>query len=132
MSQPYEDPAQKTAFSFGLHHVQLALPPNGEDACREFYVGVLGLTEIQKPAVLAARGGLWVRADRLEIHLGVEADFKPQKKAHPGLLVSDLDALAQRLAEHDWPLTWDDAFPGMRRFYTEDNNGNRLEFLQPK
>lgn len=132
MSQPYEDPAQTTEFHFGLHHVQLALPPNGEDACRAFYVGVLGLTEIQKPPILAARGGLWVRADRLEIHLGAEADFKPQKKAHPGLLVSDLDALAQRLAKHDWPLTWDDAFPGMRRFYTEDNNGNRLEFLQPK
>lgn len=112
--------------------MQLALPPNGEDACREFYVGVLGLTEVQKPPVLALRGGLWVRADRLEIHLGVEADFKPQKKAHPGLLVSDIDALAQRLTEHDWPLAWDDDFPGMRRFYTEDNNGNRLEFLQPK
>lgn len=132
MTQRYEDSAQTTAFDFGLHHVQLALPPNGEDACREFYVGVLGLTEVQKPPVLAARGGLWVRADRLEIHLGVEADFKPQKKAHPGLLVSDIDALAQRLTEHDWPVVWDDDFPGMRRFYAEDNNGNRLEFLQPK
>ena len=132
MTQPYEHPAANTAFHFGLHHVQLALPPGGEDACRDFYVGVLGLTEVQKPAALAARGGLWVRADALEMHLGVEPDFKPQKKAHPGLLVSDLDALAQRLAEHDWPLTWDDTFPGMRRFYTEDNNGNRLEFLQPE
>lgn len=131
MSQPYSDTATTTPFDFGLHHVQLALPPGGEDACRDFYVGVLGLTEVQKPPVLAARGGLWVRADRLEIHLGVEDDFRPQRKAHPGLLVSDIDALAQRLLDCDWPVTWDDNFPGMRRFYTEDNNGNRLEFLQP-
>ena len=107
-----------------------ALPPGAEDACRDFYVGVLGLTEVEKPAVLAARGGLWVRADALEIDLGVDEGFTPQRKAHPGLLVTDIDALAQRLRDHDWPLTWDDNFPGMRRFYTEDNNGNRLEFLQ--
>ncbi len=131
MKQPYEDPAQTTTLGFGLHHVQVALPPGGEEACRAFYVGVLGLTEVQKPPALAARGGLWVRADGLEIHLGVEADFAPQRKAHPGIVVSDLDSLARRLTEHDWPVTWDDAFPGMRRFYTADNHGNRLEFLQP-
>ena len=131
MKQAYGDPASTTSLNFGLHHVQLALPPNGEDACRDFYVGILGLTEVDKPPVLAARGGLWVRADQLEIHLGVEEDFKPQKKAHPGLIVTDLDALAQRLHDHAWPVTWDDNFPGMRRFYTEDNFGNRLEFLQP-
>lgn len=131
MDQPYDEPAMTTPFNFGLHHVQLALPPHGEDACRDFYVGLLGLTEVSKPPVLAARGGLWVRADQVEIHLGVDEDFTPQKKAHPGLVVSDIDALTQRLHDHDWPLTWDDNFPGMRRFHTEDNVGNRLEFLQP-
>lgn len=69
---------------------------------------------------------------QLEIHLGVEAGLKPQKKADPGLLVCDIDALAQRLTEHDWPSVWGDDFPGMRRYCTENNNGNRLEFLQPK
>ncbi len=118
--------------TYGLHHVQLALPPGGEDACRAFYVGVLGLTEVAKPPVLAARGGLWVRADELELHLGVEEDFRPQRKAHPGILVTDLDALAERLKRHGSPVAWDDAFPGMRRFYTEDPSGNRLEFLQPR
>lgn len=132
MTQPYASSPTATAFGFGLHHVQLALPPGGEDACRRFYVDVLGLTEVQKPPVLAARGGLWVRADALEIHLGVEEGFAPQKKAHPGLLVSDIDAVAARLTEHGWPLTWDDDFPGMRRFYTEDAHGNRLELLAPR
>jgi catechol 2,3-dioxygenase-like lactoylglutathione lyase family enzyme len=117
---------------YGLHHVQLALPPGGEEGCREFYVGILGMTEVRRPEVLAARGGLWVRADRLELHLGVEEGFTPQRKAHPGILVGDIDALASRLGARDWPLRWDDDFPGMRRFYTNDNNGNRLEFLQPK
>jgi catechol 2,3-dioxygenase-like lactoylglutathione lyase family enzyme len=118
--------------TYALHHVQLALPRGGEDACRAFYVGVLGLTEVAKPPVLAARGGLWLRADRLELHLGVEEDFRPQRKAHPGILVADLDDLALRLERHGSPVTWDDAFPGMRRFYSEDPFGNRLEFLQPR
>jgi catechol 2,3-dioxygenase-like lactoylglutathione lyase family enzyme len=129
--QPHED-EPVTGFSYGLHHVQLALPPGGEDACRKFYVGLLGMVEVRKPAVLAARGGLWVRADRLEIHLGVEEKFTPQRKAHPGILVGDIDAVAARLTSHEWPVTWDDDFPGMRRFYTHDSHGNRLEFLQPQ
>ncbi len=132
MTQPYDGPAATTDLGYGLHHVQLALPPGGEEACRAFYVGVLGMTEVQKPPVLAGRGGLWVRSDRLELHLGVEADFRPQRKAHPGIVVTDLDAVAERLARHDRPVTWDDDFPGMRRFYTEDDHGNRLEFLQPR
>lgn len=132
MAQPYNDAPATTVLQYGLHHVQLALPPGGEDACREFYVDILGLTEVCKPEVLAARGGLWVRADQLELHLGVEADFTPQRKAHPGILVVDIDALAGRLESHALTVEWDDNFPGMRRFHTYDNNGNRLEFLQPK
>lgn len=112
--------------------MQVALPPGGEEECRRFYVDVLGLSEVEKPAALVGRGGLWVRADALEIHLGVEADFRPQRKAHPGILVTDLDALAARLESHAVPIEWDDNFPGMRRFHTHDNNGNRLEFLAPR
>ena len=108
------------------------LPRGGEAACREFYVEVLGLTEVLKPPVLAARGGLWVRADNLEIHLGVEEDFRPQKKAHPGILVGDIDALARRIESFNLAVEWDDNFPGLRRFYLSDNNGNRLEFLSPE
>jgi catechol 2,3-dioxygenase-like lactoylglutathione lyase family enzyme len=117
-------------FGYGLHHVQLAIPPGSEEACRAFYVGVLGMTEIPKPPALAARGGLWVRADTLEIHLGVEEDFHPARKAHPGIRVADLDALAQRLKEGGAEVAWDPNFPGHRRFYSWDNLGNRLEFVQ--
>ena len=130
--QDYNDEPSATTLHYELHHVQLALPPGGEAESREFYVGVLGMTEVQKPQALAERVGLWVRADRLELHLGVEEGFTPQRKAHPGILVGDIDALASRLQSRDWPMKWDDNFPGMRRFYTHDNNGNRLEFLQPR
>lgn len=128
----FDDEPTTTDMRYGLHHVQLALPPGGEESCREFYVGILGMTEVRKPEVLASRGGLWLRADGLELHLGVEEDFTPQRKAHPGILVSDIDTLASRLEARDWPVQWDDDFPEMRRFYTNDNNGNRLEFLQPR
>jgi catechol 2,3-dioxygenase-like lactoylglutathione lyase family enzyme len=114
-----------------IHHVQLACPPGSEAALREFYGGVLGLTEIPNPAPLATRGGCWFRGSGIELHLGVEQDFRPARKAHPGLLVSGLDAWAERLRDAGFPVLFDDQFPGMRRFYSEDVYGNRLEFLEP-
>lgn len=114
-----------------IHHVQLACPPGSEAALREFYSGVLGLAEVAKPPGLAGRGGCWFRGSGIELHLGVEKDFHPARKAHPGLLVPDLDGLAGRLHGAGYPVHFDDEFPGMRRFYSEDPHGNRLEFLQP-
>ncbi|MEV5738967.1 VOC family protein [Microbispora rosea] len=122
----------ESPFGYRLHHVQLAIPAGAEDDCRAFYVDVLGMTEIGKPPVLAARGGLWVRAGALEIHLGVEEDFRPARKAHPGILVAGLDDLAARLAAAGVEVSWDPHFPGHRRFYAHDNVGNRLEFLSPE
>lgn len=115
-----------------LHHVQLACPPDTEQALRDFYAGVLGLEEVPKPATLAARGGCWFRGYGIELHLGVEDDFRPARKAHPGMLVRDLDAWAGSLSEAGYPVRFDDGFPGMRRFYSEDPHGNRLEFLEPE
>ncbi|GIL30040.1 VOC family protein [Actinocatenispora comari] len=114
-----------------IHHVQLSCPAGSEDALRAFYAGVLGLTEIAKPPVLAARGGCWFRGHGIELHLGVEADFAPARKAHPGLIWPDLDTLAERLTAAGYPVDWDDNFPGMRRFHSADCHGNRLEFLHP-
>jgi catechol 2,3-dioxygenase-like lactoylglutathione lyase family enzyme len=120
------------AFAFRpLHHVQLAIPSGGEDRCREFWGGVLGLAELEKPPVLAARGGCWFRGGALEVHLGVEDPFVPARKAHPGLLVEGLRALADRLTAAGAPVTWDGEFPGHARFYSTDPFGNRLEFLEP-
>ena len=115
-----------------IHHVQLACPVGSEDALRDFYVGVLGLAEITKPPVLAARGGCWFRGVGIELHLGVEQDFRPARKAHPGLLVEDLDAWAARLGAAGFDVDFDDDFPGMRRFHSHDCHGNRLEFLERK
>jgi len=114
-----------------IHHVQLACPAGSEPALREFYGGVLGLGEIRKPPGLAARGGCWFRGHGIELHLGVEEDFRPARKAHPGLLVAGIDAWAARLRDAGYPVRFDDEFPGMRRFYSQDPNGNRLEFLEP-
>lgn len=121
------------AFVLGrLHHVQLAIPAGGEERCRAFWGGVLGMRELEKPPALAARGGCWFRGGDLEVHLGVEQDFAPARKAHPGILVGDLRALAARLEEHGVDAAWDDEFPGHDRFYAADPFGNRLEFLEPR
>jgi catechol 2,3-dioxygenase-like lactoylglutathione lyase family enzyme len=114
-----------------IHHVQLTCPEGSEDRLRSFYAGVLGFTEVDKPPGLAKRGGCWFRGFGIELHLGVEADFSPSRKAHPGLLVSNLDEWAGRLAAAGYPVAFDDEFPGMRRFYSHDPHGNRLEFLEP-
>jgi len=124
----------------GLDHVQLAAPPGSEELLRRYYAGVLGMTEIAKPPRPAARGGCWFRSRGphgtdepagVTLHLGVEPDFRPARKAHPGILVRGLDALAARLARAGAPVRWDDALPGYRRCYSEDPVGNRLEFLEP-
>jgi catechol 2,3-dioxygenase-like lactoylglutathione lyase family enzyme len=114
-----------------LHHVQLAIPAGSEDACRRFWGETLGMTELAKPSALAARGGCWFGGGGVEIHLGVEADFAPARKAHPGILVSGLKELAARLESAGIPVQWDDEMPGYERFYAADPFGNRLEFLQP-
>ena len=114
-----------------LHHVQLAIPAGGEDAARRFYGGVLGMAELAKPEALRARGGCWFRGGGWEVHLGVEEPFAPARKAHPGVLVSGLDALAAALTAAGRAVEWDPHFPGHRRLYAHDDHGNRLEFLEP-
>jgi catechol 2,3-dioxygenase-like lactoylglutathione lyase family enzyme len=113
----------------GLHHVQLAVPAGSEPALRQFYGGLLGMTEIAKPAALATRGGVWFRSGTAEVHLGVEEGFRPARKAHPGLLVDDLDAIVARLSEAGRGARPDDLLPGYRRCYLDDPCGNRLELL---
>jgi catechol 2,3-dioxygenase-like lactoylglutathione lyase family enzyme len=115
---------------YALHHVQLAMPAGEEDTARAFYGDVLGLREVEKPAELAKRGGAWFRGGDLEVHLGVEEPFRPARKAHPGILVDDLDAVQQRFAAAGIEVRADGLFPGYRRFYADDCFGNRLEFLQ--
>lgn len=112
-----------------LDHILLAIPPGSEDRCRPFYVGLLEMTEQTKPATLAARGGLWLRSGSVEIHLGVEKDFRAARKAHPALRVSDLDILAHRLTEAGYDLKWDEDIEEVRRFFVFDPVGNRLEFI---
>ena len=114
----------------GLDHVQVACPAGSEDLLRGFYTGVLGMRELTKPARLAARGGVWFRAGTCEIHCGVEADFAPARKAHPGISVSDVDLAASRVADVGLPVRWDDAVPGLRRFHTSDPVGNRIELQE--
>jgi catechol 2,3-dioxygenase-like lactoylglutathione lyase family enzyme len=114
----------------GIDHVQVAAPEGCEAAARAFYGGLLGLTELPKPEALAARGGCWFKVGRPELHVGVEQPFAPARKAHPGFVVDDLEALRARLTDAGIEARDDDALPGAKRFYAEDPFGNRLEFRQ--
>ena len=118
----------------GLHHVQVAAPPGCEQEARSFYGDLLQLRELEKPLLLAVRGGCWFSLGDGELHVGVEDPFKPATKAHPALLVGSvtaLEELAASLAAEGREIVWaDDAeIPGQRRFHVSDPWGNRLELV---
>jgi ubiquinone/menaquinone biosynthesis C-methylase UbiE len=115
----------------GLDHVQVAIPRDGEERARAFYGGVLGLEEIAKPRALTGRGGAWFACGRQQLHLGVDPDFRPQRKGHPALLVVDLGAVRERLLAAVAPVVEDELLLGYERIYTFDPFGNRLELLRP-
>jgi catechol 2,3-dioxygenase-like lactoylglutathione lyase family enzyme len=115
----------------GVDHVQLAMPAGGEDQARAFYSHTLGLPETPKPPELAKRGGAWFESAEVKIHLGVEVDFRPARKAHPGLRVAGLTELAERLRANGYEVVEDNNLPGHARIFTFDPFGNRLELLEP-
>ena len=116
----------------GLDHVQLAMPPGGEERARAYFGGLLGLAELEKPAVLAGRGGAWFGLpDGRQRHLGIEEPFRPNEKTHPAFASGALDGLARRLKEGGYAVWWDGALAPRRRFYGENPFGNRIEFIGP-
>jgi catechol 2,3-dioxygenase-like lactoylglutathione lyase family enzyme len=113
-----------------IDHVQIAAPHGCEIVARQFYGFLLGLEEIEKPPALQSRGGCWFRCGDQQLHVGVERDFQPARKAHPAFRVADLEALRERLRSLRVKVIEDGNLPGARRFYAEDPWGNRLEFVE--
>ena len=112
-----------------IAHVQLAMPRGAEDAARLFYRELLGMIEIPKPAELAKRGGVWFQSGPVQIHLGVEEDFRPAKKAHPALRCGHYQALTARLRDKGVPVHDDTSIPGVTRCHIHDCFGNRIELI---
>ena len=113
-----------------IDHVQIAAPEGCEEAARRFYSDLLGMKEIEKPSPLRERGGCWFECGVQQLHIGVERDFRPARKAHPAFAVADLRALRETLLVRGVAVIEDDNLPGTERFYSEDPWGNRLEFIQ--
>ncbi|TKC98722.1 VOC family protein [Polyangium fumosum] len=113
-----------------IDHVQLAMPAGREDEARVFYGKLLGLAEVPKPADMAKRGGAWFEAGAVKIHLGVEAEFQPARKAHPGLRVEGLAALVEGLRAAGVTVADGPPIDGIARVFVEDPFGNRIELLE--
>ena len=112
-----------------IDHVQLAMPTGGEDTARAFYCGMLGMTEAPKPPELAKSGGAWFTCDDVQIHLGVEAEFRPARKAHPALRCTDYSALTAKLRAAGVGVIDDGRIPGVSRCHIFDPFGNRIELI---
>ena len=114
----------------GIDHVQVAAPAGGEDDARRFYGAILGMAEIAKPHEMAVRGGVWFQCGPQQLHVGIETDFRPAKKAHPGFIVAGLDDLVDALELAGYPVRRTEALPGRRRLFVDDPFGNRLELIE--
>lgn len=112
-----------------IDHVQLAMPAGAEGQARDFYTRLLGMKEVAKPPELAKRGGCWFECGPVQIHLGVDADFRPARKAHPALRCFDYDGLLGRLNRAGVVATDDASIPGVRRCHIFDPFGNRIELI---
>jgi catechol 2,3-dioxygenase-like lactoylglutathione lyase family enzyme len=113
-----------------IDHVQVAIPPGGEAKAEAFYAGILGFEILPKPAALAVRGGRWFACNGVQLHVGVEVDFRPARKAHPAIVVGSLDALVQHLASASITVSWNDELAETRRCFVDDPFGNRIELIE--
>jgi catechol 2,3-dioxygenase-like lactoylglutathione lyase family enzyme len=113
-----------------IDHIHLAMPAGQEVAARAFYAELLGLAERAKPAHLAARGGCWFETDGVKVHLGVDGNFVPARKAHPAFIVDDIEGLCTRLEAAGFPTVSDQPLDGYLRKYVCDPFGNRIELMQ--
>jgi len=123
--------SERGARLVGLHHVQLAMPPDEEEAASRFYGAILGLRQVPRPPGLSPRGGVWFRTDDLEVHLGIEDQFAPAVKAHPAFLVDGLETLRARIEAAGYRVTDTVQLEGFHRVYVRDPFGNRVELIEP-
>jgi catechol 2,3-dioxygenase-like lactoylglutathione lyase family enzyme len=114
-----------------IDHVLIAMPPGREDEARAFYHGILGLAEKTKPPKLAARGGCWFENGPLQVHLGVEKNFIPARKAHPAFIVDDLTSIVVKAEKAGLRVTEDEPIEGYERRHVDDPFGNRIELIEP-
>jgi len=113
-----------------IDHIQLAAPKGCEEAARRFFSGILGLIEVEKPAELKNRGGVWFESGTFQLHIGVDEPFTPAKKAHPAFVVDNLEELKGHLRKQGVTFSEDDLLPGASRIHMDDPFGNRLELLE--
>lgn len=114
-----------------IDHVQIAMPEAQENAARTFYINILGFTETPKPSALLKRGGAWFQSGNVQLHLGIEKDFHPARKAHPAFIVDNLDTILEKVQQAGYE--WDESQPpldGYKRAHIYDPFGNRIELME--
>jgi len=113
-----------------IDHIQLAFPEGQVDKARQYFVKVWGMIEDERPSGLHKSEGAWFRKGHCIIHVGMDPNFKAQKKGHPAIIVDDIDSFAETLQEHNYEVRWNESIDGVKRFFTDDPFGNRIEIIR--
>jgi catechol 2,3-dioxygenase-like lactoylglutathione lyase family enzyme len=113
-----------------IDHVQLSMPAGQEARAKEFYADILGLKQVPKPEALAQRGGVWFENESVKVHLGVENEFRPARKAHPAFIVEGMRELIAVLKSNGYPVTVAESMAGIERVHVADPFGNRIELME--
>jgi len=116
-----------------LHHAQITVPSDKVDEARDFYLGILGLTELPKPDILLSRGGFWMQLGDVEIHVGVEDGVdRLASKGHIAYQVTQLEQWRDTLIKQGITPLESIPIDGYDRFEFRDPFGNRVEMIQPQ
>jgi catechol 2,3-dioxygenase-like lactoylglutathione lyase family enzyme len=112
----------------GVNHAQVNVPSEDLEQAREFYIGFLGMREIQRPAVFTSKG-IWVNAGNFELHIGVEDGVERKTRAHLAYEVTDIRAWREKVSAQGWKITEQPKIPNFERFHFRDPFGNNIELI---
>lgn len=114
-----------------LHHVNVTVPPELEQAAKDFYGAVLGLERIPKP-LTSRPSGAWYQIGPNQLHLSVDNEERgPLSSRHICFAVADLNAAETRFRQAGVEIIPDPRpAENVSRFYVRDPGGNMLEIAK--
>ncbi len=112
-----------------LQHVSIPRPPDSDDITRQFYGELLGLEEKPAPSSIQSLGLIWYMVgEDSELHIFTEDPIDDPSIRHFCLVVDDVAAIKQKIADAGYDVWNPEVIPGRPRFFCRDPFRNIIEF----